>query len=167
MQLSDILSMERTVQGALANSKKSILKLISELALTPPISMTDKPETMEDPPSLTGYDVLTRLLERENLGSTALGKGIAIPHTTLPGLEAPRGVLVLCKDGFDFHAPDDLPVDLFFGFLVPENQQQHYLELLASLARLLRSDEVTTRLREATDSEILYQTLLHFDEHFS
>ena len=101
-----------------------------------------------------------RLLERERLGSTGIGSGIAIPHGKLPKLERLFGLFARLERPVDFEALDGQPVDLMFLLLAPEAAGADHLKALARVARLLRDSEVARKLRESRDAESLYAVLI-------
>src|SRR3546814_9254374 len=91
--------------------------------------------------------VLDRLEERERLGSTGFGRGVAIPHARCPAINRPVVVLLRLEDPVDFAAADGMPVDLVFGLLSPANAGATHLHALAALSRLVRSEEHTSELQ--------------------
>ena len=93
--------------------------------------------------------VYQSLLAREKLGSTAIGHGVAIPHSRMSGCSEPLGCLILLSEGVDFGAPDGADVEIVFILLVPEAATQDHLDLLASLANAFSSADIRDRLREA------------------
>jgi PTS system nitrogen regulatory IIA component len=99
------------------------------------------------------------LLKREQLGSTGMGSGIAIPHACLAELQQPFGMLARLKVPVDFEAVDDQPVDLVFLLLVPEPSKGHQVNVLASVARKLRHSKVREELRQAKDARVIYQLM--------
>jgi len=103
--------------------------------------------------------VLDVLAQRERLGSTGIGGGIAIPHGKLPKLERLFGVFARLERPVDFEALDGQPVDLLFLLLAPEAAGADHLKALARVARLLRDSEVARKLRESRDAEALYAVL--------
>ncbi len=100
--------------------------------------------------------VLERLEERERLGSTGFGRGVAIPHARFPGLARPVTALLKLRHPVDFSAADRLPVDLVFGLLSPENSGATHLHALAAISRLVRDERVHEALSEAPDVEALF-----------
>ena len=105
------------------------------------------------------YDaIFDQLIAREKLGSTGLGKGIAIPHCRAANCQEPLGTLVTLEDPVDFDAPDDRPVDLLFVLLVPEAAHQEHLDILANIARLFSQPDYCERLRAAKSDAALYST---------
>ncbi|AKH43325.1 Nitrogen regulatory protein [Croceibacterium atlanticum] len=103
--------------------------------------------------------VLEKLEEREKLGSTGFGRGVAIPHARIEGLPRPVAVLLKLRQPADFAAADGLPVDLVFGLLSPENCGATHLHALAAISRLVRDERVHEALSEAPDEEALFGLL--------
>ena len=103
--------------------------------------------------------VLEQLEERERLGSTGFGRGVAIPHARIAGLARPVAALIKLRQPADFAAADGLPVDLVFGLLSPENSGATHLHALAAISRLVRDERVHEALSEAPDEEALYGLL--------
>jgi len=99
------------------------------------------------------------LQERENLGPTAVGGGVALPHARLPGLEAVHGVFIRLEAPLDFDAMDRKPVDLIFALFAPEGVGVAHLKALAVVSRTLRDQELCEKLRANTDPAILYAIL--------
>ena len=100
--------------------------------------------------------MLDQLISREKLGSTGLGQGIAIPHCRSGNCAHPLGTLLTLEEPIDFDAPDDLPVDLLFVLLVPEEADQQHLDILANIARLFSQSDFCEKLRATRDSQALY-----------
>jgi PTS system nitrogen regulatory IIA component len=109
--------------------------------------------------SLDAAEVLEQLEERERLGSTGFGRGVAIPHARIAGLSRPVAALLKLRHPADFAAADGLPVDLVFGLLSPENSGATHLHALAAISRLVRDERVHEALSEAPDTEALYGLL--------
>jgi len=101
--------------------------------------------------------VTDALLQREKLGSTGTGGGIAIPHTRLPGIDKPFGMLVRLAQPIDFDAIDGQPVDVVFLLLLPDQPQGQQLNALACVARTLRIAEAVRKLRQAADGAAVYR----------
>ena len=93
--------------------------------------------------------VYRSLLAREKLGSTAIGHGVAIPHSRMSGCSEPLGCLILLSEGIDFGAPDGADVEIAFILLVPEAATQDHLDLLASLANAFSNADIRDRLKKA------------------
>lgn len=109
--------------------------------------------------ALDAVDVLERIEEREKLGSTGFGRGVAIPHARIPGLRRPVAAFLRLENSVDFDAADGMPVDLVFGLLSPENAGAAHLQALAAISRLVREDGIHAALTEAPDAEALFALL--------
>src|SRR5688500_9046430 len=108
---------------------------------------------------LDASQVLDHLEERERLGSTGFGRGVAIPHARMPNLARPVAGLLKLRHPADFAAADGLPVDLVFGLLSPENSGATHLHALAAISRLMRDERVHEALSDAPNKEALYGLL--------
>src|SRR5205814_21465 len=112
--------------------------------------------------ALTGQNervILEILQQREKLGSTGIGQGVAIPHAKMPKLDKLTGIFARLDRAIEFDSLDRQPVDLIFLLLAPEGAGADHLKALARIARLLRDPEVTQKLRESRDAEALYAVL--------
>ena len=109
--------------------------------------------------SLDAGLVLEHLEERERLGTTGFGRGVAIPHARFPGLSRPVAALLKLRHPGDFAAADGLPVDIVVGLLSPENSGATHLHALAAISRLMRDERVHEALSDAPDAEALYGLL--------
>lgn len=98
---------------------------------------------------LKATDIFTSLFERERLGSTALGCGIAIPHGRIKGMREARGAFYRLKTPLEFDAPDNQPVSLCFILLVPKDANEQHLQILGELAQLFGDDGMRTKLMKA------------------
>ena len=106
------------------------------------------------------FDALAR---REDLGSTGIGKGVAIPHARLPEVQAPFGIFVRLKQPLDFNAVDGEPVDLVFLLLLPAGDEAGSLNALACVARKLRNPKALAELRRASNRALLYTAVMRRD----
>ncbi len=107
-------------------------------------------------------DIFNRLFERERLGSTGLGHGVAIPHGRLPAstdAQVTLGCFIKLEEGIDFDSPDQQPADLLYGLLVPENCTDEHLQILAALAGMFSDLEFCQKLRSCTTDEQLFAEL--------
>jgi len=112
--------------------------------------------------SVYGLDremVLARIEARERLGSTGFGRGVAIPHARLADLDSPVAVFFRLKSPVVFDAADDMPVDLVFGLLSPEQAGAAHLHALAAISRMMRDDRMHAALSHALSDEALYGLL--------
>ena len=133
MNINDILSEESILVDFNASSKKHVLDCLSKLA--------------EREIKVSYKTILDNLIKREKLGSTAVGNGIAIPHTTESSLKKPKGFLAILSSGLEFKANDDQPVDIIFLLLAPSKNGSEHLQALALISRLLKNDELISKLR--------------------
>jgi PTS system nitrogen regulatory IIA component len=101
-----------------------------------------------------------RLLERERLGSTGIGSGIAIPHARMTGIERPRGLFARLGHPVDFDSIDERPVDIVFLLVAPEGAGADHLKALARVSRLLRDRSLVEKLRNTETSDALYALLV-------
>lgn len=147
MELTDILSPELTFCNMEGKSKKRVLETSAEL-------IADEVE------NLKADRIYDALIAREQLGSTGLGNGIAIPHCRAPKCSRIVGCLVKLNSGIDFDAIDGKPVDLLFFLLVPEDTIEEHLEALRTLAENFNKPEYCQRLRAANSAEELYQAAI-------
>ena len=108
---------------------------------------------------LDAAQVLEHLEERERLGSTGFGRGVAIPHARIAGISRPVAALLKLRQPVDFTSADGLPVDLVFGLLSPEHSGATHLHALAAISRLMRDERVHEALVEAPDEAALFSLL--------
>jgi PTS system nitrogen regulatory IIA component len=108
---------------------------------------------------LDGAIILAGLEDREKLGSTGFGRGVAIPHARIAGLGRPVAAFLRLEVPVRFDAADAMPVDLVFGLLSPEQAGTAHLHALAAISRTMRDEHMHTALLQATDAEVLYGLL--------
>jgi PTS system nitrogen regulatory IIA component len=108
---------------------------------------------------LDADEVVRLILKREELGSTGVGNGVALPHARLVGLKAPFGLLARLRRAIDFEAIDDQPVDIVFMLLLPELHDGEQLNALACVARALRDPEALKQIRGAPDRDALFRAI--------
>ncbi|MGO4353686.1 PTS sugar transporter subunit IIA [Rhizobium sp. RAF36] len=146
MNLADIILPEHTFIGVSVSTKWRALQNMAEKA--------GKAFGVEE-------QAIIRALEtRENLGSTGIGNGIAVPHASIPGMTSPRGLLVRFAQPLDFEAIDDVPTDIAFMLLFGENNRGEYLNVLAAIARRLQSEGVLASMRKARSADELYSDFI-------
>jgi PTS system nitrogen regulatory IIA component len=107
-------------------------------------------------------EVATQIARREELGSTGVGNGVALPHARVPGLKAPFGLFARLRHAIDFEAIDGQPVDIVFLVLLPQTADGERLNALACVARTLREPEALRHVRRATDRESLFHSITDF-----
>ena len=145
MLISDLLSPERIRLDVQSSSKKRLLELISE-------------ELARDSDEFSKREIFESLCARERMGSTGLGKGVAIPHGRVKGSRHVQASFIRLKKPVPFDAVDGEPVDLLFCLAVPEDCGEDHLRLLAQVAELFSDAEVLRELREAeTPTRMLQQ----------
>ena len=108
---------------------------------------------------LNATDVASALQERESLGPTGVGQGVALPHARLPGLERVCGLFMLVERPLEFEAVDKQPVDLSFALLAPEDAGVEHLKALAVVSRSMRNASLCTKLRANSDAATLHTLL--------
>jgi len=152
MDIGDWLDRIAIAHRSSADSKRQALAAIAEIAA----------RTFLRPgyPSLKATEIFDALVEREGQGSTGVGRGVAVPHARLPGLERMRAVFIRLDQPVAFEAVDDQPVDLLFALFAPEAASSEHLRALARVSRLLRSDEMRQQLRQARSADAIH-ALLH------
>ena len=147
MPLTTMLSVNRTQAKFQCSSKKRILENLAELIAS-------------SVPELNSDELLQQFVNRERLGSTGLGNGIAIPHCRFNTGGSSICALVTLDEGIDFDAVDDNPVDIVFAMLVPEDANDEHLNNLAALAEALQDSHYSQALRAANTTQSLFETAL-------
>lgn len=145
MEIVDLLAPDAVIAALKAQTKKQLLQDLSEHAA----KLTGLPERR----------VFETLNERERLGSTGMGQGIAIPHGRIGGLARITGFFAQLETPIAYDAVDNQPVDLVFMLLAPESAGADHLKALARVSRLLRNQTTCEKLRAATKPEVLYSLL--------
>jgi nitrogen PTS system EIIA component len=145
MPLSDLVAPQAVIPGLKVNSKKQVLQELAARAA----ELTGRAER----------DILDILQQREKLGSTGVGNGIAIPHGKLSKLDRLFGLFARLDRPIDFESLDGQPVDLVFLLLAPEAAGADHLKALARIARLLRDPDTAKKLRQSRDAEAIYAVL--------
>jgi PTS system nitrogen regulatory IIA component len=142
------------------------IDLVTPNAIIPALKVNNKKQALHElaakAAELTGQNeraIFEILLQREKLGSTGVGSGIAIPHGKLPSLNKLFGLFARLDRPIDFEALDGQPVDLIFLLLAPESAGADHLKALARVARLLRDADIAHKLRASSDAEALYAVL--------
>jgi PTS system nitrogen regulatory IIA component len=149
MHLADLIGPEAVIPSLKVRTKKQLLQELAARVAR-----------------LTGIEeryIFDTLLQRERLGSTGLGQGIAIPHAKIPGLRRMFGVFARLAEPIDFDAVDGAPVDIVFLLLAPEGAGADHLKALARISRLLREGQAVDKLRASKDAAALYAVLTESD----
>ena len=145
MELSKILAPQAVKVVASTSSKKRLLHDLSDLACAAY--------------GLPAAETVEALMERETLGPTGVGNGVALPHARLPGVESVVGAFILLEKPIDFNSIDRQPVDLAFALFAPEDAGVEHLKALALVSRTLRDAAVCAKLRANPDAATIYASL--------
>jgi PTS system nitrogen regulatory IIA component len=144
----------------------TVTDLVAPEAIIPALKVISKKQALQELAAraavLTGQNertIFEVLLQREKLGTTAVGYGVAIPHGKLPKLDRIFGLFARLERPIDFEAMDNQPVDLMFLLLAPEGAGAEHLKALARVARLLRDQDTANKLRASRDAQSLYAVL--------
>lgn len=152
MKLLDFLTQQTIITDLKFSDKKAVLE---ELSL--PVSALTR---------LDHKEILRVLMERENLGSTGIGGGIAIPHGKLKNLQNPILGIGLSRKGVNFDTMDGKPAHLFFLLLTPDNSTDLHLKLLARISKILKNEVFKEKITRAAKPEEILQLLADTDEEF-
>ena len=145
MGLGDLVSIDAVFPALKANSKKQLLQLLAEKAA----ALTGLPES----------EIFDTILQRERLGSTGAGNGLAIPHGKLTSVNRITGLFARLEHPVDFEAIDDQPVDLVFLLLAPEGAGADHLKALSRIARVMRDADTVAKIRGAADASAIHALL--------
>ena len=153
MKITDILEEDSIIEELTSRDKKGVLEeLVSVLVKHGRLKDTEKSVQV--------------LLERERLGSTGIGDGIAIPHGKLLQINSIICSFGRTKTGIDFQSIDEKPTYLFFLLLAPEDSASEHLQALARLSRLLKDEQLRKRLLKANTKKDIYRIIAEEDEHY-
>lgn len=145
MELFDLLRPEAVRVVSKVSSKKRLIAALGDLA--------------QSALGLDAADTVAALQQRESLGPTGVGNGVALPHARLPGVERVMGSFILLETPVMFDAVDQLPVDIVFALFAPQNAGFEHLSALAKVSRLLRDIDLRNKLRANPNSKTLYTLL--------
>jgi PTS system nitrogen regulatory IIA component len=151
MKLLDIVSPGGVVDDLRAETKEGVLREMSEVVAA-------------DVPFLSAQALTSILLDRESLGSTGIGDGVAIPHGKVPGLTRLAAVVARSRAGVQFHSLDGKPAHLFFLVVAPEQSAGMHLKALARISRLLKDARLRRLLLDARDADDLRKILKEEDD---
>jgi PTS system nitrogen regulatory IIA component len=149
MNIAHIIAADRVGLLRGINSKKRALEEISRLLAS---GTTSLPES----------EILASLVNREKLGSTGLGEGVAIPHGRVRGIDKSIGAFIRVEGGVDYEAVDGRPVDLIFGLLVPQDCTEEHLGTLAGLAEMFLDENFCSAMRSTQDPQALLNMLVQY-----
>ena len=139
MKLSEFINKDSIFLDVRAESQKNVFKILGNI-------FSKKNKTLS---SL----IIDKLNERERLGSTSVGNGIAIPHTKIDGINETQVIFLKLKDGVDFSASDGKKIDLVFSIIAPENSESDHLLILSSISNFIRKKQKIDILRGTSNME--------------
>jgi PTS system nitrogen regulatory IIA component len=148
MLLEQIINPDAVLCNAHARSKKHCLEILSELLV-------------RSSPDISADEIFESLIERERLGCTSLSMGVAFPHCRVQGLDQSVAAMIRLSEAVDFDAADGEPVDLVFGLMVPLKLDDSHHADIEMITSLLSDAGLRGRLRDASTSSDLYDSLLH------
>lgn len=148
MQLKEFLTPSQVLVDVNVTSKKRALEVIAKTVAAVCASLDEQ-------------EVFEHLIERERLGTTGFGNGVAIPHCRMASCEEPIVAIVKLATAIDFDAVDEQLVDILIGLVVPAEATDEHLQLLKQIAELLSDTEVCKQMRTATDNQQLYQIIVN------
>ena len=152
MKISQLLDKKAIIADLNASDKKGVIDELSR-ALSTTTSASAK-------------DIAMVLMEREQLGSTGIGGGLAIPHGKLDAAKSIRVGFGLSKKGVEYDSLDNKPVHLFFLLLTPENSAGGHLKVLAQISKMLKMDQFKKKLMTAESVDAIYDIIIEQDEDF-
>ena len=157
MNLETLISSNAVISNTEIKSKKRALELLAEhLAAEATLA---NPQQYD---SVDALEIFQLLLEREKLGSTGMGHGVALPHARTSLTEHAIGAFLKLGNGIDFDSPDNEATDLIFALIVPEHYTDEHLKILASLASLFSDENFCTTIRNASHDDEIYNDLVHW-----
>ena len=145
MDINEIIDPASVIASLKPSSKKQLLQELAEAGA--------------DRTGIECHAIFESLLEREKLGSTGVGNGVAIPHAKLPGMDRMVGVFAHLNKPVAFEAVDDQPVDIVFMLLAPEGSGADHLKALSRVARILRNQSTLASIRNSSDPDAIYSLL--------
>lgn len=157
MNLDTLISSDAVISNHDIKSKKRALELLAE-QLAAEATRVNRP--LEE--DIDALDIFQLLTEREKLGSTGMGHGVALPHARTSLTKHAVGAFLKLDEGIDFDSPDSQKTDLIFALMVPEHYTDEHLKILAYLATLFNNANFCKQIRESADTEEIYDHLLHW-----
>ena len=150
MNITELLEPERIVCCANAGSKKRVLEKLAALLAGATSQITQN-------------DIFDALINREKLGSTGLGKGVAIPHGRMASLTVPLCAFIKIDEPVEFDASDGQAVDLIFALLVPEDSTEEHLQVLSTIAEIFSNPVICTALRDCEIGQCILEQLYQWE----
>ncbi|NVK20964.1 MAG: PTS sugar transporter subunit IIA [Kangiellaceae bacterium] len=148
MHIKQCITAERCLLGGQVSSRKKALQLAASVFA-------------QQSTQLDAFIILKAMVAREQLGSTAIGNGIALPHARIANCEIPQAVFLTLQDGVDFHAPDQEDVDIVFALIVPEDFDYAEIRDLNDVITIFKDKTVCAQCRNAHNNEALFEILTH------
>jgi len=153
MQITDMFRKQYIIEDLKARTKRAVLAELSEIFT-------------RDHSGIPSEAMVDVLLDREKLGSTGIGDGIAIPHGKLKGLDSLVISFGRSREGIDFDAIDGKPVHIFFLLMAPESSTGQHLKALAKISRMLKDQDFRSDLMSAKSVEEIYRKIAEKDESY-
>lgn len=150
MKISEFLAPEAVVASMTARDKPAVLR-----ELAGPLARSARVDPAK---------ILEMLVEREEIGTTGVGEGVAIPHGKLAGVAKLTASFGVCREGLDFQAYDGRPTFLFFALIAPENAAGVHLKALARISRLFKNATFRASILHAVDAKAIYELIVREDE---
>ena len=165
MNLDTLISSNAVISTNNIKSKKRALELLAETLAEDATLLKQKStdpaqDPAQDAEKIDPLEIFQLLTEREKLGSTSMGHGVALPHTRTNLTEHAIGALLKLDQGIDFDSPDDQATDLIFALMVPEHYTDEHLKILAYLATLFSDENFCNTIRNTTNDQDLYHHLI-------
>ena len=145
MNVADLINQDSILINIESKSKKNILETISDNLANGDLGQKDT--------------IFDKLYEREKLGTTAFGEGIAIPHARIPNIKSPKILFMKLSEGIDFDAVDNKKVDLIFSLIVPDTKDASHIEILSKVASLVDSKTLVQKIRDLSDKQKILDLL--------
>tara|TARA_B100000925_G_C21717169_1_gene349303 strand:- start:23 stop:478 length:456 start_codon:yes stop_codon:yes gene_type:complete len=139
MNIADLIDQDSILINIESKSKKNILETISDNLANGDLGQKDT--------------IFDKLYEREKLGTTAFGQGIAIPHARIPNIKTPKILFMKLSEGINFDALDKKKVDLIFSLIVPDKKDDSHIEILSKVASLVDSETFVKKIRDLSDKQ--------------
>jgi nitrogen PTS system EIIA component len=165
MNLDTLISSDAVISNDTIKSKKRALEVLAEqLAdeVTRINRTTADDETLAAGEEIDPQVIFQLLTEREKLGSTGMGHGVALPHARTELTDQAIGVFMKLHDGIDFDSPDEQKTDLIFALMVPEHYTDEHLKILSYLATLFSDENFCEAVRNTEDGKKIYDQLIHW-----
>ena len=145
MNVADLINQDSILINIESKSKKNILETISDNLADGDLGQKDT--------------IFDKLYEREKLGTTAFGQGIAIPHARIPNIKSPKILFMKLSQGIDFDALDKKKVDLIFSLIVPDTKDDSHIEILSKVASIVDSKTFVQKIRDLSDKQKILDLL--------